>query len=159
MENYPHFSELLQKLSDHKIEFLIVGGYAVAKYTEPYFTKDLDIWIRTTPENAEKVYLALAEFGAPLKADDVSARDFASQNITYQIGLPPLRADIITHIDGVIFQEAWERRTSGTIAGVEVNFIGLDDLIRNKEALGRSSDAEHLKLLRKQNKTSNPHNE
>jgi hypothetical protein len=95
------------------------------------------------------VYLALAEFGAPLKADGVSAKDFASQNITYQIGLPPLRADIITTIDGVIFDDAWIRRTFGRMAGVEVYFIGLDDLIQNKEASGRSRDAEHLKLLRK----------
>lgn len=150
MEYDQDLTELLQGLKEQKVDFLIVGGYAVMKYTEPRFTKDLDIWIRNTPQNAEKVYRALAEFGAPLEADGLTIHDFASHDITYQIGRPPLRADIITRIDGVVFQEAWARRISGTIAGVEVNFIGLEDLIRNKEASGRSSDADHLKLLRKQ---------
>jgi predicted nucleotidyltransferase len=150
MENSPHFSELLQALSAHKVEFLIVGGYAVMKYSEPRFTKDLDVWVRNTPENAERVYAALAEFGAPLTADGLTANDFTSDNITYQIGRPPLRVDIMTHIDGVAFADAWERKTNATMAAVGVHFIGLDDLIRNKEACGRSSDVEHLNLLRKQ---------
>ena len=150
MEDNPHFSELLQKLNAHRTEFLIVGGYAVMKYTEPRFTKDLDIWIRNTWENAEKVYAALAEFGAPLATDGLTARDFASNDITYQIGQSPLRVDIMTRIDGVTFQDAWERKTRAKLSGVDVCFIGLDDLIRNKEASGRASDIEHLKLVRKQ---------
>jgi predicted nucleotidyltransferase len=154
MEDNPHFTELLQKLNAHKVEFLIVGGYAVVKYTEPRFTKDLDIWIRNTSENAERVYLALAEFGAPLETDGLMARDFATPDLTYQIGRPPLRVDIITRIDGVVFQEAWSRRTPGKMAGVDVYFISLDDLIRNKEASGRASDVEHLKQLRKKTRRS-----
>lgn len=159
MEHDQDLTELLLGLNDQKVDFLIVGGYAVMKYTEPRFTKDFDIWIRNTSPNAERVYKALAKFGAPLEADGLTIQDFVSNDITYQIGRPPLRADILTHIDGVIFQEAWERRTPGTIAGVEVNFIGLDDLIRNKEASGRSSDAEHLKFLRKRRKSSKLHKE
>jgi predicted nucleotidyltransferase len=149
MEENPHFTELLQRLNAHQVEFLIVGGYAVMKYTEPRFTKDLDIWIRNTPQNADRVYSALAEFGAPLEADGLTARDFENPDITYQIGRPPLRVDFITRIDGVVFQDAWVRRTAGRMADVDVYFIGPDDLIRNKEASGRTSDAEHLKLLRK----------
>lgn len=150
MEENPHFTEMLQKLCAHKAEFLIVGGYAVMKYTEPRFTKDLDIWIRNTPQNAQRVYSALAEFGAPLEADGLTATDFSSEDITYQIGRAPLRVDILTRVDGVVFAEAWQRRTPGTMAGVGIYFMGLDDLIRNKEATGRLADAEHLKLLRKQ---------
>jgi predicted nucleotidyltransferase len=152
MEDNPHFTELLQMLNGHSVEFLIVGGYAVVKYTEPRFTKDLDVWIRNTPENAERVYSALAEFGAPLEADGLTARDFASPDLTYQIGRPPLRVDVITRIDGVVFQDAWAKKIGGKLAGLDVYFIGLDDLIRNKEASGRWSDVEHLKLLRKQTK-------
>src|SRR5258708_2402990 len=107
MESNPHFKELLQTLSAHDVEFLIVGGYAVMKYAEPRFTKDLDIWIRNTPDNAERVYLALAEFGAPLEADGVTAEDFASEAVTYQIGVAPLRVDILTRIDGVAFADTW----------------------------------------------------
>jgi predicted nucleotidyltransferase len=150
MESSPHFSELLQLLNAHEVEFLIVGGYAVMKYSEPRFTKDLDIWVRNTPQNAERVYAALAEFGAPLTADSLTAKDFTSDNITYQIGRPPLRVDIMTRIDGVAFADAWQRKTHSTMATIDVYFVGLDDLIRNKEASGRSSDVEHLKLLHKQ---------
>lgn len=148
MEGNPHFSELLQKLYAHAVEFLIVGGYAVAKYAEPKFTKDLDIWIRNTPENAAKVYAALAEFGAPLKSDKLNFEDFTSDDITYQIGVVPLRVDVMTHIDGVFFGDAWQRRVKGIMAGVEVNFISPEDLIRNKQASGRPSDLEQLRHLR-----------
>lgn len=149
MEQNPHFTELLQRLSVHNVEFLIVGGYAVVKYSEPRFTKDLDIWIRNTPENAKRVWAALAEWGAPLQTDNVTAEDFSSDDMTYQIGRPPLRVDILTRIDGVVFQDAWARRTPGTMAGTVVNFISLEDLIRNKEASGRASDVEQLKQLLK----------
>ncbi len=149
MAGNPHFSELLQKLSAEGVEFLIVGGYAVARYAEPRFTKDLDIWIRNSPENAAKVYAALAEFGAPLKSDGLSAKDFTSDDITYQIGVPPIRIDVMTRIDGVLFGEAWERREEGLMAGIKVHFISRNDLIRKKEASGSASDVEHLKELRK----------
>lgn len=152
MEKNPHFSELLRILSAYKAEFLIVGGYAVMKYTEPHYTKDLDIWIRNSPKNAAKVYAALAEFGAPLEADGVTLKDFVNSSMVYQIGRPPLRIDIITKITGVAFAHAWRRRKRERIAGVNVYFIGLEDLIRNKEASGRQSDAEHLKLLQKKSK-------
>ena len=149
MAGNPHFSELLQKLYAENVEFLIVGGYAVMKYAEPRFTKDLDIWIRNSPENATKVYAVLAEFGAPLKSDGLSAKDFTSDDLTYQIGVAPIRIDILTRIDGVSFNEAWERRERDLLAGIPANFISLEDLIRNKAASGRASDVEHLKQLRK----------
>jgi predicted nucleotidyltransferase len=149
MAGNPHFSELLQKLYAEGVEFLIVGGYAVMKYAEPRFTKDLDIWIRNSTENAAKVYAVLAEFGAPLRSDGLAPKDFTSDDITYQIGVAPIRIDVMTRIDGVSFDEAWGRREKDLIAGIEANFISLQDLIRNKEASGRASDVEHLKELRK----------
>jgi len=136
MEDNPHFTELLRRLSAHKVEFLIVGGYAVMKYTEPRYTKDLDIWIRNSLENAARVYAALAEFGAPLAADGLTVQDFASYGLVYQIGRPPLRIDIISAISGVSFADAWVRRKRERMAGMSIYFISLEDLIRNKEASG-----------------------
>lgn len=155
MEDNPHFTELLRSLNAHKVEFLIVGGYAVMRYTEPRYTKDLDIWIRNSSQNAARVYAALAEFGAPLAADGLTIQDFASESMVYQIGRPPLRIDIISKISGVSFADAWVNRKREQMAGVSVYFIGLKDLIRNKEASGRHSDVEHLKLLQKKNRKQN----
>lgn len=148
MEGNPHFRELLQRFCAEGVEFLIVGGYAVMKHGEPRFTKDLDVWVRRSAANAARVFCALAAFGAPLKSDGLSPADFESADLTYQIGIAPLRVDILTHIDGVEFAEAWDRRVQGEMAGVSVSFLSLDDLIRNKEAMNRPEDAAHLKALR-----------
>jgi len=101
MEDNPHFKELLRTLNAHKVEFMIVGGYAVMKYTEPRYTKDLDIWVRSAPQNAARLYAALAKFGAPLVTDGVTVEDLAHYGMVYQIGRPPLRVDIISRISGI----------------------------------------------------------
>lgn len=149
MADRPDFKELLRMLNEERAEYLIVGGYAVMKYTEPRFTKDLDVWIRNSAENASKVYKALADVGAPLKADGLAARDFASEDMTYQIGVAPVRIDILTHVSGIQFAEAWQNRAAGTFWGIPVHFISLRDLILNKRAAGRSSDLEQLESLEK----------
>ena len=148
MTGNPHFRELLLVFNEHGVEYLIVGGYAVMKYTEPRFTKDLDLWVRNSQQNAQKVFAALRAFGAPLSSDGLTAADFESDDLTYQIGVAPLRIDILTHIDGVSFEEAWPDRTQGTIMGLTVQFLSLKDLIRNKQASGRISDLAHLEQLR-----------
>jgi predicted nucleotidyltransferase len=155
MADSPDFKELLRGFNEKKAEYLIVGGYAVMKYTEPRYTKDLDVWIRSSPENAAKVYEALAEFGAPLEKDGLLAEDFTSENMTYQIGVAPVRIDILTQISGIQFFEAWQNRVASTFFGVPVYFISLRDLITNKKAAGRSSDLEQLQLFQnKLNKKS-----
>ena len=147
MADRPDFKELLRMLNEERAEYLIVGGYAVMKYTEPRFTKDLDVWIRNSPENASKVYKALADFGAPLKSDGLSPSDFAGENMTYQIGVAPVRIDILTHVSGIQFAEAWQNRAASTFFGIPVHFISLRDLILNKKATGRGSDLEQLERL------------
>lgn len=147
MAGSPDFKELLRRFNDKKAEYLIVGGYAVMKYTEPRFTKDLDVWIRNSPENAARVYEALAEFGAPLQKDGLVPKDFTSEDMTYQIGVAPVRIDILTHISGVQFTPAWQNRVASTFFEVPVYFISLDDLIINKKAAGRTSDLEQLELF------------
>lgn len=147
MAESPDFKELLRLFNGKKAEYLIVGGYAVMKYTEPRFTKDLDVWIRNSPENAAKVYEALAEFGAPLQKDGLAPEDFTSEDVTYQIGVAPVRIDILTRISGIQFAEAWQNRVASTFFGLPVYFISLRDLIINKQAAGRSSDLEQLELF------------
>ncbi len=147
----PHYRDLLQSFNEHKVEYLIVGGYAVMKYTEPRFTKDLDIWIGTSPENSTRLFRALAGFGAPLEQDGVTPETFTKPDIVYQIGVAPVRVDILTRITGVEFSDAWPNRVASTFFGVPVFLISLDDLIANKRAAGRSPDLDDLERLR--NKT------
>lgn len=146
------YKELLQLLNNCGAEYLIVGGYAVMKYGEPRFTKDLDVWVNPSPRNAEKVFKALAQFGAPLAGDGITPDTFSQPDIVYQIGVAPVRIDVLTHITGVAFEDAWRNRVASTMFEVSVYFISLADLIVNKEALGRRTDVEQLKQIQKRMK-------
>ena len=150
MAESPHYKELLQVLNEFEVEYLIVGGYAVMKYTEPRYTKDLDIWVRNSSRNSVNLVHALAKFGAPLKHDGLTPETFTKDNIVYQIGVAPIRIDLLTHISGVQFSEAWPNRVESTFFGVPVPVISLDDLIANKKAAGRISDLEHLEHIQKE---------
>ena len=99
------FKDLLKILNDYKVRYLVVGGYAVMAYTEPRYTKDLDIWVEATPKNAKAVYKALREFEAPLA--NLKEADFATEGFFYQMGRPPARVDILMSIQGVVFADAW----------------------------------------------------
>src|SRR5258708_2875036 len=145
MAENPHYRELLQLLNEFDVEYLIVGGYAVMKYGEPRYTKDLDVWVYNSPQNSLRVVGALKKFGAPLDFDGITAETFSQKQVVYQIGIAPVRVDILTEITGVEFPDAWEKRVASTFFGVPVNFISLDDLVANKQALGRSSDLKDLK--------------
>jgi hypothetical protein len=114
-------------------------------YTEPRYTKDLDLWIETSPENAQKVFGALAVVGAPLTS--LSPDDFAHEDFFYQIGVPPVRVDILMSVTGLTFSDAWPNRTESAIGGQKVWFIGRADLIRNKRASGRHIDLHDAGLL------------
>jgi len=142
----PDFRDLFATLNDAHAEFLIVGGYALAVHGAPRFTKDLDVWIRADPDNAQRVWQALDEFGAPF--GDLNLEDLSTPGVVFQMGLPPNRIDIITAIDGVEFHDAWERKVISTYGDQPVMVIGLDELIRNKETTGRPQDALDAKTLR-----------
>ena len=150
MAENPDYRELLQHLNDSQVEYLIVGGYALMKYSEPRFTKDLDIWVHNTPENAACVHQALNRFGAPLVHDRITPETFAQHQVVYQIGIAPVRIDVMSEITGVQFTQAWKNRMPGTLFGVSVQFISLEDLMLNKQTLGRDVDVEQLKRLPKQ---------
>lgn len=145
MAENPHYRELLQLLNQFEVDYLIVGGYAVMKYGEPRYTKDLDVWVHNSPQNSLRVVGALKRFGAPLEHDGITAETFTEKQVVYQIGIAPVRIDVLTEITGVDFADAWRKRVVSTFFGVPVNFISLDDLLTNKRALGRDSDLTDLK--------------
>lgn len=134
----PDFVDLLRAFNAAEVRYLVVGAYALARHGRPRATGDLDLWIDATPLNAPRVMRALAAFGAPLQ--DVSERDFASEGVVYQIGLPPGRIDILTQLTGLTFADAWPARDRGSFGEVDVDFIGRDAFIRNKKATGRPRD-------------------
>jgi hypothetical protein len=134
-------------LAKHEVRYLVVGGYAVMKYTEPRFTKDLDLWIATDERNSQAVFAALKEFGAPLK--DLTPGDFREEGYFYQMGNPPFRLDVMMSLPGVAFETAWANREQVQIEGLVIPFISKADLIKNKEASGRDQDRIDVKKLRK----------
>jgi len=140
---------MLAALQAAEAVFIVVGAHAMAVHGVPRATGDLDIWIRPDLENALKVLRALVEFGAPLEAMNVREEDLTKPGTVYQIGLPPRRVDIITDIDGVEFEEAWQSKVLSQVAGLTVPFLGWDVLLRNKKTAGRPKDLADLKLLQK----------
>ena len=139
--------ELLDAFRAHGVEYVVVGGHAVSAYAEPRNTKDLDILLRDTPENAERVFRALGAFGAPVSAYSVS--DFHGHpDQVIQFGVPPARIDLLQSISGVTAEEAWRGRTQEVLMdGVPVNLISLEHLIRNKRASGRLQDLADVEQL------------
>lgn len=141
------FKDLLSAFNAHSVRYLIVGGYAYARYTEPRTTKDLDLFIRPDPGNAVATYNALTEFGAHLA--DATVADFARPGSVFQIGVAPFRVDVLCDIDGVSFDDAWETSESALVdEQVPVRYISSDKLIANKLAAGRPQDLIDVDKLR-----------
>ena len=145
MEIRPHFSELLTLLEENKVEYVIVGGYAMAYHGYPRFTKDIDIFYRNSPENIKKIKTALIGFG--FNEDDLPNAIFSEQGNIIQFGITPLRVDIINEIDGVNFDEVFKNSVRGKYGEIEVNFIGRIELIKNIKASGRDQDILDAKKL------------
>jgi len=134
----PDFAEMLRELSASGVEFLVVGGHARAAYGEPRATKDLDIWVRPSDENARRVWAALARYGAPMT--DIAVADFASPGLAFQIGIAPHRIDILTELTALTFEEAWPHRVEAPFGGGIYPVIGKRDFLTNKRATGRPQD-------------------
>ena len=147
-----HFKELLQKLNEYQVRYLIVGAYAVMNYTEPRYTKDLDVWVDPTSENAERVFRALADFGAP--TGGVMIEDFTNSDLIFQIGIAPHRIDIMMGVKGLNFAEAWSRRVQTKFEDQTMDLICKSDLIVSKQAAGRPQDLIDLEQLRKSDKVN-----
>lgn len=145
----PDFRDMLSALYEEEVEFLVVGAYAMAAHGVTRATGDLDFWIHPSKSNAERLIKALNRFGAP--TDSISAADFASPDLVFQIGIEPNRIDLLTSIDGVDFQRAWQNRITTRVGGVDVPVLGLQDLIRNKQAVGRLRDLADVEELERLN--------
>jgi len=139
------FKELLQLLNSKKIEYLVVGGYAVALYGYPRATGDMDIWIAISKDNAHKTVEALKEFG--FNTPQLKEELFLEKGKNIRMGNPPLRIEILTSIDGVEFTECYGNKKTVTIDDIDINFISLEDLKKNKKASGRYQDLADLENL------------
>lgn len=141
----PDFRDILSGFCEEKVEFILVGAYALAVYGFPRATGDIDLWIRCSSENARRVVRALTTFGAPPSGIDEEALR-APDNVL-QIGVAPRRIDILTSIDGVDFDDAWRDRTDTEVEGLKVSVIGRRHLVLNKKAVGRPQDMADVARL------------
>jgi predicted nucleotidyltransferase len=145
------FEDFIKLLHKNEVDYLVVGGYALAFHGKPRHTGDLDVWINNSEANAEKLVLAIADFG--LSSLGLTKSDFMQEGYVTQIGYPPLRIDLLNSIDGVKFEDAFPNRLSVDVNGFNVNYIGLKEFIKNKTASGRSQDIADLKEIKKINKS------
>jgi hypothetical protein len=145
MDIQKDFRYLLALLNDHKVEYLIVGGYALAFHGAPRFTGDIDILVRPDSENANRVLEALADFG--FRFPNLAVEDFQNPNKVVQLGVPPVRIDLITSISGVSWKEAEIHKSPGVFGDVPVNYLGREQFIANKRATGRKKDLADLEAL------------
>lgn len=145
MEVHPDFKELLELFNKHKVEYVIVGGYALAFHGAPRFTGDIDIFVYSHPQNAHHILEALKEFG--FGSAELTEEDFSSLNKVIQLGSPPVRVDIITSLTGVSWDEVIKSRVPGSYGEVPVYFISRSDFIKNKRAIGRIKDLADIEAL------------
>ena len=145
MEIHNDFKELLELFNKHKVEYLVVGGYALAFHGAPRFTGDIDLLVRPVRENAERILAALNEFG--FGSLDLSEDDFTMPGKVIQLGVPPIRIDIITSISGVSWEKADIGKVPGQYGQTSVCFISREDFIANKRATGRKKDAADIEAL------------
>ena len=139
---------MLQCLLEEKVDFLLVGGYALGVHGYPRATKDMDIWIWADRVNSERVYRALAQFGTPI--EQISPADFSEAGVIFQIGVPPNRIDLVTAVDGVDFHACFGKRDTVSIEGLDIPVISKQDLIVNKRATGRAQDSLDADVLEKE---------
>jgi hypothetical protein len=145
MEVQPDFKELLELFNANRVEYLVVGGYALAFHGAPRFTGDLDILVKPDPDNASSILAALAAFG--FGSLGLTSDDFKKPEKVVQLGVPPVRIDLITSLTGVTWPEAWAGKESGLFGDVPLDFLGRAQLVANKRALARKRDLADLEAL------------
>jgi len=148
MQQNPHFFDLLSEFNAARVRYLVVGAHVLSYYGRPRTTGDLDLWVEPTRRNAERVFRALASFGAPLEG--ISPGDFWTPGTVFQIGVAPSRIDILTSLTQVVFATAWKNRRQDRYGGLPISLLSERDFIRNKRAVGRTrdlADAEEVEQL------------
>ncbi len=148
MQLDPDFREFVASFNEHDVRYLVVGGYALAAHGLPRATGDLDAWVWVNDQNAARILTALQAFG--FGGLGLEASDFDHPDSVIRLGYPPYRIDILTSIDGVDFEDAWERRLSIDIDGLHLDVIGRDDLLRNKIAADRPQDRADVHWMNRQ---------
>jgi len=145
MNTHPDFEELLRLLEEHRVEYMVVGGYAVAFHGYPRFTKDIDVFFQSDDENVRLLRQALMAFG--FREEDLPREAFATPGNVLTFGVVPTRIDLINSIDGVTYEEARRNVVRGAYGEVEVTFIGFEDLIKNKKSTPRAKDRGDVEEL------------
>ncbi len=148
MEISHDFKEFIQLLNKNNVKYLVVGGYAVAMHGFPRYTGDIDFWVKPDKENAEKIITTLYEFG--FGSLDINISDFIKENSVVQLGFPPERIDIITSVDGLIFEDCWKEKKVVISEEISIDYISLHHLRINKTTSGRDKDLLDLKNLPKE---------
>jgi hypothetical protein len=148
MEAQRDFEELFELLNKHRVKYMVVGGYALAFHGAPRYTGDIDILIEPNGKNAERILAALADFG--FKSVKLSRSDFTSPKMVIQLGIPPVRIDIITSLTGISWKQAYAGRVKGHYGDVTINYIGKKQLVSNKKAVGRKKDLADIEALGEQ---------
>ena len=140
------YEELFSALNSYKIKYLVVGAHAVMYYTEPRFTKDLDVWIPAALNDVQNVHDALKSFGAPLTG--ITPHDFTNPKMILQIGIAPVRVDILTALRGVDMMDAWKHRVRSRYGRTRIHILGRSELIQSKRRTNRPTDQLDLIRLR-----------
>lgn len=153
LQSYSDFEDLFRHLNAHRAKYLVIGGYAVAHHVGPRYTKDIDIWIERSSANAEKVLEALGEFIGDL---GIAIERLTRPETLLILGVPPNRVDVLTHLEGMEFEQAWQRRSPGRYRHEDVGYLGLDDLMLSKRLAGRPQDLIDLQRLERLKRRLSP---
>jgi hypothetical protein len=145
MEVQKDFKEFLALLNAHKVDFMIVGGYALAYHGAPRYTGDMDVFVKPDRKNAQRIIEVLKEFG--FSSLELSFDDFQKEDNVIQLGLPPVRIDILTSISGVTWEQAFSTKEPGFYGTLAVNYIGKKQFVANKKAIGRAKDLADIEAL------------
>jgi len=146
------FKELLQVFAELDVEYLVAGGYAVIFHTQPRYTKDLDLWIKPSPENAKRIQKAFYKFGLPMQ--EVTAEDFSQEGLQFSVGVEPCSLDFLTTIPGLSFDQAWPNKITDDSLGFPVHYVGIHDMKIAKKTAGRPVDLADLDELERAEKTA-----
>ena len=149
MEIQQDFRDLLELFNSHKVEYIIVGGYALAFHGAPRYTGDIDIYVKPDAGNAQQIVSALDEFG--FGSVGLAAADFEKPGQVIQLGVPPVRIDIITSIGGVSWDEAFTGQVAGKYGDIQVYYLGREQFLKNKRAVGRKKDLADIEALGQKN--------
>ncbi|HBR15820.1 MAG TPA: hypothetical protein DD723_09840 [Candidatus Omnitrophica bacterium] len=139
------FKDFLKLLNSKKVEYLLIGGYAVGYYGYPRATADMDIWVAVSKKNAKKITEVIKDFG--MSTPDLKESVFLESGKIIRMGYPPIRIEVLTEISGVQFEECYSRCTETKINGIKTKIISLKDLLKNKKASGRHKDLNDLENL------------